>query len=300
MPVMLVASLALWFIGGLSDILWLVPREEALTETLAVKTVSLLVFFATAYLLNSLRLFERRVNWLIPLFLWLIAIFCNHDDAIAAFSTLMVMVAVAILFSSQQLEVAECRVYTSFAITTSLSFIVPLCLWILPPMLFFLLVSGIFTVKRMFAMLLGMVTPYWLVYGTVYIYPEADICTRFLHEFVASHAMFASEMPITGLLKIVVELLLLLPASVAFMTSSSPAKPMLRKRLLFFLCLNIYLIILSFAYPLQDVLFIWRIPGMSIVAAYMFSLKITRVSNVYFIFMNLIWLLMAVFNVWSK
>ena len=300
MPVMLSASLALWFIGAFIEIVGPEHCGVSLPEMIAGRCISLLSFIATAYLLNSIRLFERRAGWLLSLLMWLAALSWQmHDNSADAFSMLMVVVSLAVIFSCQQAAV-ESRIYTSSLIVGALSFLVPLSLWLLPLLFVFMFMTNMFTPKRMLAMLLGAITPFWLVYGTIYVYPEASVCADRLHGFVINTHIFASTPSLGHILSAVIDLLLLLPASVAFMTSSSPAKPMLRKRLQFMTLLGFYLVFLSFAYPSQEVLLVWRIPVVAVMAAYLFSLKVTKVSNLYFIFMNIIWLAKAALSVWLK
>ena len=92
---------------------------------------------------------------------------------------------------------------------------------------------------------------------------------------------------------------MILPYVVIFSCSAVPGKPLLRKRLQFFAWMNLYLTALMFLYS-QDFLlyYIWSLPSLAVMLAYVFSLNVTRFSRFYFIVVNVILLAIVPFCLW--
>ena len=94
---------------------------------------------------------------------------------------------------------------------------------------------------------------------------------------------------------LVMELMILLPFIVLFVSTRIPAKPILRRRILFVIVLDIYLMLLSWGY--EDnfwIFYVWRLPALAVMVSYVFTAKQNKVMNIYFVFMNLVWISIAV------
>ena len=301
MPVLLSCALALWlFVAVAGELKGDTSLAVDGIYSIAARVFSLLCYVMVAFILNSLRLFERRVGWLMSLFMWLAALspFLNNNVLIA-FSLLLLIASVAILFSCQFTAEHERALFMVFALMGAASLLVPVFVMLLPLFVAFTFFSNIITLKRALAMLLGLLTPFWLLFGVEYVYEPAKVLLSGMENFFVPENFFAALPPFHVLLSMAVELVVLIPASVMFFASSSSGKPLLRKRLLFVVMLNICLIIMSFVVPKEGVLlYACRVPGNAILMSYMFVQRITRFSNIYFIFVNLIWISLALYCLW--
>lgn len=259
--------------------------------------LSLLCYIPVALVIGSFHLFERRNAWLPALFLWLVAISVFlHGNLLTAFSVLLVVIVVALLLNCQPEALLERLLYTIFAITGSAAFLLPQFVFLLLPLIVALFVLNVFSVKRMLAALLGFATPFWIVYGIVYVWPQADVLLTPFESGIQS--LFAFRVAVANPCIVVVsvmELMVLLPAVAVFASSQVPSKPLLRRRMIFLMFLEFYLIPLSwFVNNDFELFYAWRLPLVAVMASYLFTVKQTKASNIYFIFINLFWLSAAV------
>lgn len=301
MPVLLSCALALWlFVAIAGEFRDDVLSSSAPSCNFLTRSLSLLCYMAVAFILNHLLLFERRVGWLMSLYMWLIALSMHVSyDFHVAFSAMALAASVAVLFSCQVTVEHERVLFAVFALIGSVSLLTPVFLLILPVLVSFTFISNTITVKRGFAMLLGLLTPFWLIFGASYVYEPVRMLFSGMQGFFAGGIFMVALPPSHILLSIAAELLVLVPASVFFFSSSSPGKPILRKRLCFILLLNSYMMLLSFLLPLHcELLYACRIPGTAVLMSYLFIQKITKLSNIYFIFVNLFWVSFASYSLW--
>ena len=107
------------------------------------------------------------------------------------------------------------------------------------------------------------------------------------------------EFSLLNILLLVFVLLVLLPAIFAFVGSTSPAKPLLRRRLSFVIVADIYLLLLSCMIDgAAGIFYVCQLPFVAILASYLFAKKETKLSNVYFVLVNTIILAIATCPLW--
>ena len=260
-------------------------------------SVAFLCYIPAAFILGSIQMFEWRTNWLPALFVWLVALTVPlHGDILAALSTLLVLIAVALLLSCQPGALLERPVYTVFAIIGFSAFLLPQFLFLFLPFMFGLVIGNVFSIKCAMAALLGLVTPFWFIYGIEYIYP-GSVAFFLPFDSVADLPLVLSlALPTPERIAVLVmELMILLPFIVLFVSTRIPAKPILRRRILFVIVLDIYLMLLSWGY--EDnfwIFYVWRLPALAVMVSYVFTAKQNKVMNIYFVFMNLVWISIAV------
>ncbi len=262
-----------------------------------------LCYIAVALLLARLHLSERRVYWMAPLYLLLTAITvtCHYNATVAA-STLLFMLLMSSLLSCQPGENARGALFSAFALLCLFSFLQPQFLFLLPLFVVYMLVVNLTGAREWLSALLGLLMPFWFLFGLQYVWPSLAGYLPTLKE-LAAQLSFPSLAGITPVrvLSSVAELGIMLPAIVLFAGSSVPGKPYLRKRLLFVMLANSLLFVLSWmSGPGYGMLFAWRVPGIALLASYLFTLKITRLSNIYFIVAILFWLAIAILDIWMK
>ena len=169
-----------------------------------------------------------------------------------------------------EIQSTEMRVegllFAAFATLGFASLLMPQFLLLLPLGITYMSMMNVMGVKRIMAAILGLVTPLWLVYGTVYVYQPADVLliplNAGIHSLMA--VSFAEPLPIRLLLTFA-DLAVLLPAAVLFAGSPVPGKPILRRRLEFLMLTCVWLMLLSWLYGNDFGLFyVWRLPAIAI------------------------------------
>lgn len=304
MPVLLSCSLALWlfvaFCGSDCDV---EISSRFTAEGWLADVVTLPCYLFCAFMLNSMHNMERRVNWLFSLFMWLsaVAVFI-HSSFVVAFSLLVLLLSMAIVFSCQTLVCIEQRLFTAFAIMGFAAFISPLLLFLVPMFIAFVSFSNILTLKRLLAMILGVFTPFWIAFGIGYVYEPAAASFCFIRDFCNDGLSFMVGFPpLHCVIFMVAGMAVSLPALVQLLSSAYPSKPLLRKRMYLFLLINFYVFTLSFILPAYSELFYaCSLPGTAVLLTYMFTMKMTKYSNMYFIFVVLVWAILAVYCLWMK
>ena len=298
---MFFVSMFLWALGvalGINEC----PTHSFFGDAVGVAApfLSFIAYCAVAFVLNNIYLFERRVPYLPAVFMWLTAVLpLLHPDFITAISCLLLVLSVTRLFVCCQETGQERAVFGAFALLVSSSFLFAQLLLVLPLFFAYLSISRMANVRNFMAALLGVLAPCWLVVGAVYVYPPLEVLFVPLKSYLAGINMFGCALPRIFYAVTVVEVVVWAVAVYVFATTLYPAKPLLRRRMLFLFLLNFYLLLLSFVFSGECLLFLaWRLPGVAVFSSYAFSLKVTRVSNIYFVSLNVAWLLLALLCLW--
>lgn len=303
---MLFASLVLWVAGYLLSLgscgTILASLGLDFIGDAVSRLVSLLSYVCAAFLLGHIYIFERRVPFLLHIFLWLVSVqMLLQPDFVIAAALLFFLIAVAQLLSCSMSEGREQSVYWAFAILSFSSLFLLQFAYLLPLFLAYLWIGNIFSIRNLFAALLGVATPYWLLFGALFVLPSLDallipLKLGALNISTPAAISFSLQEWVT----LAMELLVLVVAVSTFFVSSLPAKPLLRRRLSFLFVLNAFLLLLPFVVP-QDyaLLLAWRLPVDAVMVGYVLSMKVTRLSNIYFIVLNILWLVMAALCIWN-
>ena len=302
---MLFVSFLLWLVGALRGVSCVGTLVEAagisFVGDIVARLLSLVAFLATVFVLNHIYIFERRVQLLTPLFLWFAAAFMFlHADYVASLSLIPFILTVAQLLYACGEQGGVRPLFGAFAMLAFASLFIFQFAFLLLPMLLFVLFSRGKGVREFFIALLGVATPYWLLFGTVYLFPQLDwmllpLKIGWVNLVTPATIAFSPVMYAVQ----AVEVLVWVVATCFFFSSSLPAKPLLRRRLLFVILLNLLLWLLSWVLP-QDffLLLAWRLPGIAIMASYVFAAKVTRAANIYFIVLNTLLIFIAAFCLW--
>ena len=304
--ILLLLSLVAWVVGVFAVPAVQVQEWAAIdlcsTGSLMANVMSLTCYVLSAFMLSSLYLSERRIHWLTALYIWIVSLsLFAHSNMVWAVSALLFMVLLTMLFMCQPSSRIEGSLFVAFALLGVASLLLPQFLLLIPLGVVYMLSVNIMSLKSFFAALLGFAAPFWLVYGTVYVYPAAEIILHPFNEGIGGLLTLsvAEPRPIRLLLTLM-ELGIILPAAVLFVGSSVPGKPLLRRRLSFVMLASVWMLILSWLYEEYFGLFyMWRIPLTAIIASYLFTLKVTKVTNIYFVFINILWLAVAALSIWQ-
>lgn len=304
--ILLSLSLAVWVVGlfalpAVTAVSW-AGFDLGATDSLLPNIISLVCYVASAFLTGALYLLERRIHWLATLYLWIVATsLLVHGNVLFSVSAFVFMLLMTMLFSCQTAERTESSLFAAFAVMALASLLLPQFLLLLPLGVVYMFTVNIMSLKRFMAALLGFAAPFWLIYGTVYVYSGADfLLLPFNAGLKGLFTFYVAEPLPVRLLLTFIELGIMLPAAVVFAGSSVPGKPLLRRRLMFVMLASVWLMFLSwFSGENFELFYVWRIPGMAIMASYLFTVKMTKATNIYFIFINVLWLAVAAFSIWQ-
>lgn len=301
-PVLLGASVVLWLVGMLFGF----PVNDVCVFGLQIgnvvsRGITFACFAIAAAMLSSWYLFDRRIHWFLSLVFFLpsVSLFV-HGCPEQAFSLLFSLLVQYRLFSCNQGEDNRYGMFTSFALFGLSTMLFPSCIMLLFPFVLYITMSSLVRVKELFSILLGLLTPYWFLFGFDYIFPGIALWDDFVTAPFAYIASPAMRLPsLYNVLLVAFELLVLVPFCLLFARSATPGKPFLRKRLNYFAILELYLIVVSLLYSHDFLLYyIWSLPIMGIMLAYIFSLGITRFSRIYFIVVGIALMAMIPLGLW--
>ena len=277
------------------------PALPAFLGAFSSRIVSALLYVFAAILLSRQTFFDRGVRWLGALYLWFVAVctFVNGNPVIA-FAALLFLISIILLLFCQYSVNPVGLLFASFLLLGVLTFVTPYSLFFIPLYLLCCLLTNIFSARGVAASLLGLITPFWLVIGTAYLFPVVnDALMPFFENVSAIFSIAFSGVTLLHLLLIVLVLVVLIPSAVAFVGSASPAKPLLRRRISFVIVANIYLLLLFLVVAGgAGLFFMCQLPFVAILASYLFAKKETKLSNVYLIFINIIMVAVATQSLW--
>lgn len=297
-------SLLMWLVGMFLD----TPVDDLSVSGVRIgnvmqRCITFICFAAAATMMSSWYVFDRRIHWFLSLFFCLsgLSLFV-HGCVGYSFSLLFFIIVIQRIFSCQAGEDCRYTLFSAFALFGLATMLFPQFITLLPVFAFYISITSLAGRRELLSILLGLLTPYWFLFGIDYIFPDVVAQSGF---FVAPVVYLTSvTLKITSLANIiflVVGLLVLIPFMLIFSNSASPGKPLLRKRLQFFALLNLYLMTLSLFYSQDAVLYyIWSLPSLAVMMTYIFSLNVTRFSRYYFVIVCLVWLAMPPVCLWLK
>ena len=296
---MLVLAVTYWLPASV-DALWQ-PLHPCFMSGAVSRMLSVLMYIPAALLLSRQTFFDRAVKWKGALYLWFVALstFANGNAAVA-FAALFFLLSFVVLLFTQYATNTVGLLYTSFMLLGVLSFIVPHSLYFLPLYLLFCSMTNTLSVRGVAASLLGLLTPFWLVMGTAYVLPGVNVITE---SFMAAlPAIFNVEFPsfsLPNMLLLIFELSVLLPAMFLFVGGTSPAKPLLRRRLSFITVAAVYLLLLcTIVSGGAQFFYACQLPFVAILASYVLARKETKLLNIYFVILNVLMIAIATSPLW--
>lgn len=299
---------------GMSFLMWLTgmfidtPADDLSVFGLKIgnvvtRCITFACFALATAMISSWYVFDRRIHWFLPLFFALpsVSLFVHGCLGYAVILLLFILV-IHRVFACNQGEDCRYALFSSFAVFGLATMLFPQFIMLLPVFVFYISITSLAGRREIFSILLGLLTPYWFLFGIDYIFPSLLDGVGSFGAPVEYLASVTLEMPsLAGFLIVVLEMLVLVPFVALFSNSASPGKPLLRKRMLFFASMNLYLVILSLLYSHDFLLYyILSLPSMAVMLAYIFSLGITAFSRYYFIFISILWLALVPFSLWLK
>lgn len=290
---------------------WLPPVQDYVAQPavpefmggILSRVVSMLIYGFSAVLLSRQTFFDRGVKWMGALYLWFVAMsmFVNGNPLIA-FASMLFLLSVILLLLCQYSANPVGPFYSSFMILGILCYIMPCSVYIVPLYLLFCFITNTFSVRGMAASLIGLLTPLWFVMGLAYVFPGVNVLQQTFMDGLANvFDIGFSAFSVLDILLSVFVLAILLPAIFAFVGSTSPSKPLLRRRMSFLIIADVYMLLLFCFVDGGSVFFyMCQLPCVAIFASYLLAKKETKLSNVYFVLVNIIIIAIATLGLWVK
>lgn len=302
---LLAGAFLLWLFG------WFVEIEGPIRSQLSIfyvdsdwlgRLLSFAMYVVVALILNSFVIIEGRTPWLGGIMMWLTGIlFVIHDNVTLSLSLFMLVIALSCLFSCYQREGIERRLFAAFVSLGTCFIILPQFIYVAPLFLLYPLMTSTIGFKGGFASLLGLFTPFWLYFGFMLAFSQFDMAQQtFFSRWNHIIPFTFLELSAYNMTLLVIELSVMISATVLFMSNMTPAKPLMRKMFFFFILMNFYLWVVSIVkYQDSELLLVWRLPGLAVMMAYIFSLRITKLSNIYFVLLNVMTVVLALLGLWN-
>lgn len=303
-----VTALLLWLVGFFFDSDYAASCFQHFTFDIPLfcdfwgTLLSLPLFLSVAYILNSFVILESRTPWLASLFLLIVAgNFFIHEHVVYALSQLLFMLSVACLFYCHVPEGIERRMYTAFFILGCSALLLPQFLLLFPFFLIYPAMVRTLGIKTFFSAFLGVLTPFWLLFGILFVFPSlAFLAEQFSDGIDTLFTSCDVHLPLPILVYSVVEIVIILCSFSFLATTSGPAKPVMRKMLLFLILLNAILCLFSWLKVPDFLLFLsWRLPCTAFALAYLFTARMNKLSNIIFVIINVLLLVAFVVGIWN-
>ena len=264
--------------------------------------LSFVVYIAAAFITNSFVVIEDRAPWIGGLLMWLTAVcFFVQESLFLPLSLLALLIVLTLALSCYRRPNVQLWVYSTFALFSLLALFVPCSVYLFPIFFVYMALTEVFCIRNILAALLGVLTPLWMLYCLSFIIDSTGLFLVISLQKIGAVMQLSLLQPtLPSLLLLTTEALIMFPCAVAFARSGSPAKPLMRKMLTFFIMMGIFLWLITFVRSSDfSLLLVWRLPALSIMTAYLFTLKINRFTNICFIIINTLFIAIAALGIWS-
>lgn len=266
-----------------------------------MRPAAFVLYAAAAFLMSSYMILERRVAWQPCIMLWFTAVCFNmQPDVLSAFTMLAFTASIGLVFRCDALPDARRQLFSLFAAATAFAVFFPQFTIVLPMLLIYPAMSGKLGGQSFLAAMLGVATPVWLFGGLAYLFPGLLTLLEGHKEHIAELLQVSTvELTLPVLTMLAAELAIMVPAIARFALSASSEKVRLRRRMLFCIMLDIVLWAAGWwRAELFSLFFIWRLPLLSLLAAYIFPVLPQKTSNIYMLSALLLWLSAAIIGLW--
>ena len=148
--------------------------------------------------------------------------------------------------------------------------------------------------------MLGVATPVWLVAALVYLFPQLQPMLDSSREQLVT-LLQVPRVAVTPsmLLRQGAELAVTIPAIIHFCFTATVGRIYLRRRMIFGMALYAVLWLAGWLQPqLYSLYFIWRLPVMAMLAAYIFPALSPKTSNIYMLSTIILWAATAIVELW--
>lgn len=305
---LLICSLIFWGAGAFFGIgvasvhasEW-VDSQIDTVNTMLLRVAALVLYLFSAMLSGSYMVPEHRATWQPVVMLWVISTtFGIQCDAVAAFTLLLFVVAVWLLYRIDEVADVRHQLYTVFAIVATYTLLFPQFLLLLPFLFIYPTMCSKLNIRTFSAALLGMVTPLWVVGALLYLFPQLQPLFDGFKEHLSSFLQ-APRVVVTPsmIVRLCAETAITIPAMVHFAVTATVGRIYLRRRMIFGMLLYVVLWLAGWLQPqLYTLLFIWRLPMIAMLAAYIFPALPVKTSNIYMLSTLLLWAVSAIIELW--
>lgn len=265
--------------------------------------LTFICILASSLVMSLCHLFERRIHWL---FSQIVALASASVFVHASLENSLVLLMFSIMLyrilSCQQGEDNRRAMFVLFTLFGTVSVFSPKLIAILPVLVIYLFVSGLVGTKGILSVFLGLLTPFWFLFGITYIFPQFGNAVDYIKATYGYMHTVTMELPsMFNVIVAILDISIIIPFAILFGNSSVPGKPFLRKRLRFTLFLDVCLLLLSLLFVKDfEFYYMLSLPLKGVMISYIYSLPITRFTRYYFIYINTVWLMLVPISLWLK
>ena len=288
LPVVCLVCILLWLFQANS---W----SEAGSFVIAVLTGYLMIEANVTFLLIRVRtMLPVCIYWFLLAVMGFLHPFQWSHLAVPAFVS-----AVFSLFYSYDSSHLVFPIFHTFFFLSLGSLVFPQLLYYALPFLFGALVFRSFPVKGFFAALLGLLAPYWLLFGHAFWYGEMQLFYEPFQELFRFYPIDWSEVQMVEWISWGVVIALQTVSSVHYFMVAYQDKTRTRSFLFFWLYIGIFTAVFGLLQPCHlSVLLPLQLICTSFLAAHLFTLTKNRFSSVLFVVTLISFFVLTCFNLW--
>ena len=293
LPITMIYGIGIWLLAGLvNNGGWMqfVCFAASVYAMMHLNNANLMIRIYSRSVSAAYILLTCAAVWLFP----------SIHGAVIQLGTILVL---ALLFSCHQNKETQGRTFYIFAIMSIISILEPHYLLFIP-IVYLLMATTIYSIcfRSFIASIIGIITPYWLYAGWLLLnnpeYPSQvlHIITRFTEIQWVTNYMVLTEPQILYFILLTVIFII---GTIHFWVTSYMDKIRVRQIYYSLILLTFYTILLLAIQPqMYNVLIYMMTIAVSPIIAHFVSLTRTRLSNIFFIVLMIVIMLLTGINLW--
>ena len=290
LPVVILISLLLW---GITSQTW----GELGSLAIMILTGYLMIEMNTAF-----SLIRTRTTLPVSIYWYLMtSLLFLHPFEWTHFIPLLFILSIFQLFYSYESHSASVPIFHSTFFIGIGSLIFPPFIYLIPLLFISTISFRSLNIKSFFAGLLGLATPYWFLFGHAFFHDEMHLFYKPFQELFHFYPINYYEVPSHALISWGTITILLLISSIHYVIVSYQDKTRTRINLTFIAFSSILTTIFIAIQPIHlNVLFPIQLIGTSILTAHLFTLTRNRFTNIFFLVVFLLFIILTCYNLWIQ
>lgn len=281
-------------------ILWGITRNEwSDLGSLACVALTGYLMIETNTAFNLIR--TRTTFHLTVYFLLATALVFLHPFEWGNLMPILFMIIISQLFKSYESSVAAVPVYHAFLFTGLGSLIFPQLVYYLPLFMGSMFSFRAISLKSLLAALLGLLTPYWFLFGYTFYFDQMSVFYEPLKEIIHLYPINYGAIPLYEWISWGFITLLSMTSGVHYLFVAYQDKTRTRIYLTFLVVAVVWTILFGILQPqhLHDLMHI-HIVLTAILTGHLFSLTRNRFSSICFIVTFVMFILLTFYNIWMQ
>ena len=290
LPVVILLSLLLW---GITSQTW----DELGSLAIIVLTGYLMIEINTAFsLIRTRTTFPISIYWYLMTSLSFL-----HPFEWTHFIPLLFILAIFQLFYSYESRSASASIFHSFLFIGIGSLIFPPFIYLIPLLFLSTISFRSLNIKSFLAGLLGLVTPYWFLFGHAFYHEQMHLFYTPFKQFFHFYPIDYYSIPSHILISWGITTTLLIISSIHYAMVSYQDKTRTRINLSFIAISSIWTALFIALQPQHiNVLLPIQLIGTSFLTAHLFTLTRNRFTNIFFLVVFFVFIFLTSYNLWTR